>query len=133
MTLSRWVKSALFAGGACLMLGGCTLSASTPPLRVAYQPAPAYAAEPVYYDGYVVHYDGVGPYIFVGRTPRYIPRDYRPSSPPRYRPVARNDGRYDGRRDGRYDGRRDGRYDGRRDGNYNGRRDGHYDGRPRQY
>jgi hypothetical protein len=130
MTLSRWVKSAVLAGGACLLLGGCTLSASTPPLRVAYQPAPAYAPEPVYYDGYVVHYDSVGPYIFVGRTPRYIPRNQVPRgqvpySHPRYREVARNDRRHDGRRDGNYDGRRDGRYDGRRDGRHD-RRPGHY-------
>lgn len=130
MTLSRWLKTALFAGGASLVLGGCTVSAATPPLRVAYQteavyqpgpayPEPVYRTQPVYFDGLLVHYDSVGPYIFVGRTPRYIPRSH-----PRYREVARNDRR----RDGRYDGaRHDNRYGG-------GRHDGRYDRRgPRHY
>jgi hypothetical protein len=117
-TLSRWMKAALLAGGASLALGGCTLSAATPPMRVAYQTQPIYQPEPVYqpgpvypepvyqtqpvlFDGLVVHYDSVGPYIFVGRTPRYIPRNH-----PRYREVARNDRRYEPRNE-RYDGHYD--------------------------
>jgi hypothetical protein len=126
MTLSRWLNTAVLAGGAGLLLGGCTVSAATPPLRVAYTaeyqtqypPAyqPAYQRQPVYFDGLLVHYDSVGPYIFVGRTPRYIPRNH-----PRYREVARNDGRWDGRREGRHDGRREGRYDGRYDGRHDRR------------
>jgi hypothetical protein len=124
-TLSRWMKAALLAGGASLVLGGCTVSAATPRMRVAYQtdpvypepvyqpgpvyPEPVYQTRPVLFDGLVVHYDSVGPYIFVGRTPRYIPRSH-----PRYREVARNDPRYERRHDRRYEPR-DGRYDGRHD------------------
>lgn len=124
-TFSRWMKAALLAGGASLVLGGCTVSAATPRMHVAYQtdpvypqpvyqpgpvyPEPVYQTRPVLFDGLVVHYDSVGPYIFVGRTPRYIPRNH-----PRYREVARNEPRYHRRSDRRYEPR-DGRDDGRHD------------------
>lgn len=142
MTLSRWVKTALLAGGASLVLGGCTVSAATPPLRVAYQvetqpvytagpvyPEPVYQTQPVYFDGLLVHFDSVGPYIFVGRSPRYIPRNH-----PRYTEVVRHDPRrrYEPR-GGRY-AERDGRYDGRYDNRDRGRHDGRNDRRgPRHY
>ena len=77
MTHFRWMKTLLIAGAACLTLGGCMVSA-TPAARVAYR------AEPVYYDGYVVHYDSAGPYVYVGRQPRYVPRHH-----PRYGEIAR--------------------------------------------
>lgn len=78
MTLSRRLKMALFAGAASLTLGGCMVSAE-PAGRVSY-----YREQPVYYDGYTVHYDSVGPYVYVGRTPRYVPRHH-----PRYSEIAR--------------------------------------------
>lgn len=80
MKLSRLLKTALLAGAASLTLGGCTVSAQ-PAGRVTYS---SYRSEPVYYDGYVVHYDHVGPYVYAGRTPRYVPRHH-----PRYREIAR--------------------------------------------
>jgi hypothetical protein len=135
-TFSRWMKAALLAGGASLVLGGCTVSAATPRMRVAYQtdpvypepvyqpgpvyPEPAYQTRPVLFDGLVVHYDSVGPYIFVGTTPRYIPRNH-----PRYREVARNEPRYERRPDRRYEPR---------GGHYGRRNDGRSDRRgPRHY
>jgi hypothetical protein len=78
MNLSRRLKMALFAGAASLTLGGCMVSAE-PAARVSY-----YRHEPVYYDGYVVHYDRVGPYVYAGRTPRYVPRQH-----PRYSEIVR--------------------------------------------
>jgi hypothetical protein len=79
MKLSRLLKTTLLAGAASLLLGGCMVSAE-PAGRVSY----TYREEPVYYDGYVVHYDSVGPYVYVGRTPRYVPRYH-----PRYSEIAR--------------------------------------------
>jgi hypothetical protein len=81
MNLSRRLKTVLFAGAASLGLGGCTISAQ-PAGRVAYYQE--YREEPVYYDGYVVHYDSAGPYVYMGRTPRYVPRNH-----PRYSEIAR--------------------------------------------
>lgn len=79
MKLSRLFKTALLAGAASLTLGGCMVSAE-PAGRMTY----TYREEPVYHDGYVVHYDSVGPYVYVGRTPRYVPRQH-----PRYREIVR--------------------------------------------
>lgn len=78
MNLSRRLKTILFVGAASVALGGCTISAQ-PAGRVSY-----YREEPAYYDGYVVQYDSVGPYVYVGRTPRYVPRHH-----PRYSEIAR--------------------------------------------
>jgi hypothetical protein len=83
MNLSRRLKMALFAGVASLTLGGCMVSAE-PAARVTYYRDQPYRDQPVYYDGYVVHYDSAGPYVYMGRTPRYVPRHH-----PRYSEIAR--------------------------------------------
>jgi hypothetical protein len=72
------MKMALFGAAASLTLGGCMVSAE-PAARMSY-----YREQPVYYDGYVVHYDSAGPYVYAGRTPRYVPRHH-----PRYSEIAR--------------------------------------------
>lgn len=86
MKFSGMLKTALMAGAASLLLGGCMVSAR-PAGSVSY----GYREEPVYYDGYVVQYDASGPYVYAGRQPRYVPR-YHPRyseivrrAPPRYR------------------------------------------------
>lgn len=69
--------AALIALAASSTLAGCLVSAPPPPPA---RPV-AYAYEqPVYHDGYVVHFDTAGfPYVYVGRVPRYVPRNH-----PRY-------------------------------------------------
>jgi len=64
-------------------LAGCLVSAtpSARPMAYAYPPPPArpvpYAYQPpAYQGGYVVQVDTAGyPYIYVGKTPRYLPRN----------------------------------------------------------
>lgn len=84
MKLSRLLQTTLLAGVAGLTLAGCTISAQPAGrLNYTYRETP-YREEPVYYDGYVVHYDSAGPYVYVGRTPRYVPRHH-----PRYSEIVR--------------------------------------------
>jgi hypothetical protein len=81
MTLSRILKVGAVALAACVTLGGCLVSA--PPVRsvsVGYESAGYEEEQPLYHEGYSVHFDTGGlPYVFVGRTARYVPRSH-----PRY-------------------------------------------------
>lgn len=79
MKLSRMIKTTLVAGAGSLLLSGCLVSAPPPVRAVTYDPGP------VYHDGYTVHYDSAGPYIYAGRTPRYVPRHH-----PRYPELVRH-------------------------------------------
>jgi hypothetical protein len=75
MMLTRILKVGAVALAACVTLGGCLLAA--PPVRSV---SVGYEAEPLYHDGFAVHFDTGGlPYVFVGRTPHYVPRSH-----PRY-------------------------------------------------
>lgn len=86
MKLSRMVKTTLMAGAGCFLLSGCLVSAP-PPVRAATYDADAayYDRYPAYHDGYTVHYDSAGPYVYAGRTPRYVPRNH-----PRYPELVRH-------------------------------------------
>jgi hypothetical protein len=75
MMLSRILEVGAAAVAACVMLSGCLVSA--PPVRSV---SVAYEEEPLYHDGYSVQFDTSGlPYVYVGRTARYVPRSH-----PRY-------------------------------------------------
>jgi hypothetical protein len=79
MKLSQMLKTALVAGAGCFLLSGCLVSAPPPVRAVSYDPGA------VYHEGYTVHYDSAGPYVYAGRTPRYVPRQH-----PRYPELVRH-------------------------------------------
>ncbi len=71
MLLPKISRAALLALGLAVagVAPGCVLAAEAPVVEEGY--------EPVYYDGYVVYYDGAGvPYYYIDGDIRYVPRTY---------------------------------------------------------